>query len=79
LSSGDWIYDKKEMARLFNKYTKGIIVNNPHNPTGKVFTKEELQFIADLAVKWNAIIIADEVYEWFIYESYHIRMGTVQL
>ncbi|XP_011499817.1 PREDICTED: kynurenine--oxoglutarate transaminase 3-like [Ceratosolen solmsi marchali] len=78
VSSRDWMYDKKEMARLFNKHTKGIIINNPHNPTGKVFSKEELQFIADLAVKWNTIIIADEVYEWFIYESNnHIRMATI--
>lgn len=78
MSSSDWVYDKKEMARAFNRKTKGILINTPHNPTGKVFTKEELQFIADLAIKWNALVVTDEVYEWLVYKpNKHVRMGTV--
>ncbi|XP_031778990.1 kynurenine--oxoglutarate transaminase 3 isoform X2 [Nasonia vitripennis] len=78
ISSGDWVYDKKEMASLFNEKTKGIIVNTPHNPVGKVFTREELEFIADLAKKWNVLVVSDEVYEWMVYKPYeHIRMATL--
>ncbi|XP_012270423.1 kynurenine--oxoglutarate transaminase 3 isoform X2 [Orussus abietinus] len=78
VSSADWIFDKKEMESLFNEKTKGIIINTPHNPIGKVFTLDELQFIADLAKKWNTLVISDEVYEWIVYEPYyHIRIATL--
>lgn len=76
VTSGDWIFDKKELENLFNEKTKGIIINTPHNPTGKVFTLDELQFIANLAKKWNALVISDEVYEHIVYKPYkHIRIG----
>lgn len=64
------------MESLFNEKTKGIILNTPHNPTGKVFTLDELQFIADLAKKWNVLVVSDEVYEHIVYKPYkHIRIG----
>lgn len=76
LSSADWIFDKQELEGLFNEKTKGIVINTPHNPLGKVFTLDELQFIANLAKKWNTLVVADEVYEWLVYEPYkHIRIG----
>ncbi|CAB0035502.1 unnamed protein product [Trichogramma brassicae] len=78
ISSGDWMYDKNEMASLFNKRTKGIILNTPHNPLGKVFTHDELSFIADLAKKWNTLVVSDEVYEWMVYKPHeHIRIATL--
>lgn len=78
ISSSDWVFDKREMEGLFNKKTKGIIVNTPHNPTGKVFTLDELKFIAELAKKWNVLVVSDEVYEWLVYEPYqHIRIATL--
>lgn len=78
VSSGDWVLDRKELEGLFNEKTKGIIVNTPHNPTGKVFTLEELQVIADLAKKWNTLIVSDEVYEWLVYKPYqHVRIATL--
>ncbi|XP_011506035.1 PREDICTED: kynurenine--oxoglutarate transaminase 3 [Ceratosolen solmsi marchali] len=78
VTSADWIFDKNEMANLFNEKTKGIIVNTPHNPVGKVFTFEELQFIADLAKKWDTLVVSDEVYEWLVYQPYkHIRIATL--
>lgn len=78
ISSSDWVFDRKEMESLFNAKTKGIIINTPHNPVGKVFTFDELQFIADLAKKWNTLVISDEVYEWIVYEPYqHIRIATL--
>lgn len=68
------------MESLFNEKTKGIIINTPHNPIGKVFMLDELQFIADLAKKWNTLVISDEVYEWIVYEPYrHIRIGKKKL
>ncbi|KAH0564452.1 kynurenine aminotransferase-like [Cotesia glomerata] len=78
ISSSDWVFDKEEMASLFNQKTKGIILNTPMNPLGKVFTQDELEFIADLAKKWNAIVISDEVYEWMVYENAkHIRIASL--
>lgn len=76
VTSGDWVFDRKEMEDLFNEKTKGIILNTPHNPVGKVFTLDELQFIADLAKKWNTLVVSDEVYEHIVYKpNKHIRIG----
>ncbi len=50
-----------ELEAAFSERTKAILVNSPHNPTGKVFSKEDLQFIADLCQKWNVYAILDEV------------------
>lgn len=77
-TSADWKVDKEELSQLFNEKTKVIIVNTPHNPTGKVFTNEELTIIADLCKKWNVICIADEVYEHMVYKPCkHIRIATL--
>ena len=76
LSSADWIFDRQKLESLFNEKTKGIVINTPHNPIGKVFTLNELEFIANLAKKWNTLVVSDEVYEWLVYEPYkHIRIG----
>lgn len=76
ITSGDWVFDRKEMESLFNSKTKGIIINTPHNPIGKVFTLDELQFIANLAKKWNVLVVSDEVYEHMVYKPHkHIRIG----
>ncbi|KAJ8681295.1 hypothetical protein QAD02_017082 [Eretmocerus hayati] len=78
ISSSDWVFDRKEMESLFSKKTKGIIINTPHNPVGKVFSLDELTFIADLAKKWNTLVVSDEVYEWMVYKPYkHIRIATL--
>ncbi|XP_017893532.1 kynurenine--oxoglutarate transaminase 3 isoform X2 [Ceratina calcarata] len=78
LSSADWVFDKQELESLFNEKTKGIILNTPNNPIGKVFSLDELQFISDLAKKWNVLVVSDEVYEWLVYEpAKHIRIATL--
>ncbi|CAB3221695.1 unnamed protein product [Arctia plantaginis] len=78
ITSADWVLDEKELAGLFNSKTKMIIVNTPHNPLGKVFTMEELTFIANLCKKHNVLCLSDEVYEWMVYEpKKHIRMATL--
>ncbi len=65
----DWSFDPDELAAAFNNRTRAILVNTPHNPTGKIFTTAELQSIAALCQKWNAIAIADEVYEHLVYDG----------
>jgi kynurenine--oxoglutarate transaminase/cysteine-S-conjugate beta-lyase/glutamine--phenylpyruvate transaminase len=78
VTSADWVFDEQEMTNLFNSKTKGIIINTPHNPVGKVFTRKELEFLADLAKKWNVLVIADEVYEWMVYDDVeHIRIASL--
>nr|XP_022917579.1 kynurenine--oxoglutarate transaminase 3 isoform X1 [Onthophagus taurus]XP_022917580.1 kynurenine--oxoglutarate transaminase 3 isoform X1 [Onthophagus taurus] len=78
ISSADWVLDPQELEALFNKKTKMIILNTPHNPLGKVFSLEELTIIADLCKKWNVLCISDEVYEWLVFEpNKHVRIATL--
>ncbi len=72
-----WTFDEKELRKAFNKRTKGIIINTPNNPTGKVFSRPELQFIADLCRKWDALAVTDEVYEHIVYEGEHLSIATL--
>src|SRR3954447_2384071 len=64
-----WAFDPEELARAITPATKALILNTPHNPTGKVFTPAELQLIAELAVRHDLIVIADEVYEHLIFDG----------
>ncbi|KAJ8875081.1 hypothetical protein PR048_022972 [Dryococelus australis] len=78
ISSADWVLDPNELASLFNAKTKAIILNTPQNPLGKVFSRSELEMIADLCKKWNVLCVADEVYEWLVYKpNEHIRIATL--
>jgi aminotransferase len=78
LRTPDWSFDEEELAAAFGPNTKAIILNTPNNPTGKVFTREELEFIRDLCVRWNAFCITDEIYEHIIYDgAEHISMARV--
>jgi aminotransferase len=65
----DWSFDEKELAAAFNNKTKAIIINTPNNPTGKVFSRGELQVIANLCQKWDVLAITDEIYEHIIYDG----------
>ncbi len=74
----DWTFDERELAAAFGPRTKAIILNTPNNPTGKVFTRAELEFIRDLCVRWNAYCITDEIYEHIIYDgAEHITMARL--
>jgi aspartate/methionine/tyrosine aminotransferase len=74
----DWSFDEKELAAAFGPQTKAIILNTPNNPTGKVFTRAELEFIRDLCVRWNAFCITDEIYEHILYDgAEHICMASI--
>jgi aminotransferase len=74
----DWTYDERELAATFGPRTKAIILNTPNNPTGKVFSRRELEFIRDLCTKWNAYCITDEIYEHILYDgTEHISMAQI--
>ena len=78
LHEPDWHFDEEELSRTFNKKTKAIIINTPNNPTGKVFSREELQFIADLCLKWEVIAVTDEIYEHILYDgAKHISIASL--
>src|SRR5262245_15553898 len=79
LHEPDWSFDPDELAAAFNAKTKAIIINTPNNPTGKVFSREELEMIAALCRKWDAIAISDEIYEHIIYDGHqHIPIATIE-
>jgi aminotransferase len=69
LHEPDWHFDEKELTQAFNNKTKAIIINTPNNPTGKVFSMEELQFITDLCLKWGVVAVTDEIYEHILYDG----------
>jgi N-succinyldiaminopimelate aminotransferase len=73
-----WQYDPDDLRAAFNDRTKLILINTPHNPTGKVFSPEELAFIADLCQEWDVIALTDEVYEHLLYDdAQHIRLAML--
>ena len=69
LTPPDWTFDRGELRAAFSSRTKGIIVNTPHNPTGKVFTRDELSYIGELATEFDALIYTDEIYEHILYDG----------
>ncbi|MCP4359650.1 MAG: aminotransferase class I/II-fold pyridoxal phosphate-dependent enzyme [Chloroflexi bacterium] len=78
LRQPDWAIDADELAALFNDKTKLIILNTPHNPTGKVFTLAELTLIANLCQAHNVIAMSDEVYEHIVFDGrQHIPLITL--
>ncbi|PYX70306.1 MAG: aminotransferase [Acidobacteria bacterium] len=77
-ASSEWTFDEKELRRAFDNHTKAIILNTPNNPTGKVFTRAELELIRDLCVKFDVLAITDEIYEHILYDgTQHISMVSL--
>src|ERR1700737_2649690 len=78
LREPNWTFDAAELEAVFNNHTRAIIINTPNNPTGKVFAKDELQFIAKLCLKWDVLAITDEIYEHIIYDGHrHLPMASI--
>jgi aminotransferase len=78
LRSPEWNFDPAELEAAFNEKTKAIIINTPNNPTGKVFSRQELEFIAALCIKWNAVAVTDEIYEHILYDDWaHCAIATL--
>jgi len=67
LRAPDWSFDREELRSVFNQRTRAIIICNPNNPTGKVFTREEMEFIANLCKEFDVLCFTDEIYEHIIY------------
>jgi aminotransferase len=78
LRAPDWTFDPDELRRAFSVRTKAIILNTPNNPTGKVFTRAELEYIAALCQEFDALAITDEIYEHILYDgTEHIPIMTL--
>jgi len=78
LRGPDWTFDEAELAAAFNDRTRGIVVNTPNNPTGKVFSREELEAIARLCQRYDAIAFTDEIYEHITYDdTRHVPIATI--
>lgn len=78
LEEPDFHFDEEKLRAAFSPKTKAIVVNTPNNPTGKVFTREELTLIGDLCQEYDALIITDEIYEHIIYDGHvHVSPATL--
>ena len=78
LHEPDWHFDEQELARTFNNNTKAIVINTPNNPTGKVFSREELEIIANLCLKWGVVAVTDEIYEHILYDgAKHVSIASL--
>ncbi len=78
LNAPDWSYDPAALEAAFNDKTRLIVVNTPNNPTGKVFTRAEMEHIAALCRKWDVICVTDEIYEHILYDgAEHVSMAAL--
>lgn len=78
LQPPEWSFDREELRRAFNSKTKAIIINTPNNPTGRVFSLQELLFIAALCEEHDALCITDEIYEHIVYDGVrHVPVMTL--
>jgi aminotransferase len=74
----DWTFDPEELRAAFGPRTRAIVLNTPHNPTGKVFDREELAFVADLCREHDVYAITDEIYEYILYDgAEHVSMASL--
>jgi aspartate/methionine/tyrosine aminotransferase len=77
-AKNEWTFDPQELREAFQHHTKAIILNTPNNPTGKVFTRSELELIRDLCVEYNVLAITDEIYEHILYDgAAHISIASL--
>jgi aspartate/methionine/tyrosine aminotransferase len=77
LRAPDWSIDSDALRRAFSSKTRAIVVNTPHNPTGKVFSRAELELIAELCIEHDAIAITDEIYEHLVYSGEHVSIAAL--
>src|SRR5262245_3674377 len=77
LEAPDWRFDRERVRDAVGPATRAILVNTPHNPTGKVFSREELEFLAALCRERDLLCITDEVYEHLVYDGRHVPMASL--
>jgi aspartate/methionine/tyrosine aminotransferase len=76
---GSWTFDEDQLRAAFNDRTRAIVINTPNNPTGKVFTRDELTTIARLCVEWDVIAITDEIYEHIVFDgASHVHLASLE-
>jgi aminotransferase len=74
----DWTFSKEDLEKAITRKTRAIVINTPGNPSGKVYTQKELQWIADVATKHDLFVFTDEIYEYFLYDQRkHISPATL--
>jgi len=73
-----WEFDPKELASAFGPRTRLVVVNTPSNPSGKVYTREELEMIGRHCAQWGAVAVTDEIYEYILYDGHrHVSLGSL--
>jgi aminotransferase len=77
LHEPDWAIDPDELRAAFTRRTRAIVVNSPHNPTGKVFSRAELELIAELCQEHDAVALTDDIYQHIVFEGEHIPLATL--
>jgi N-succinyldiaminopimelate aminotransferase len=77
LRAPDWEFDREELRRAFTSRTRVLLLNSPNNPTGKVFSREELEVIAALCRERDVLCVTDEVYEHLVFDGEHIPMAAL--
>jgi N-succinyldiaminopimelate aminotransferase len=76
LRAPDWSFDADALTRAITPKTRVLLLNSPHNPTGKVFSVEELEVIAQVCVEHDLVAITDEVYEHLVFDGRHVPLAT---
>ena len=78
MQAPDWIFSPEDLELAVTPRTRGVLVNTPANPSGKVFTATEIEWIADFAVRHDLFVFTDEIYEYFLYDGRrHVSPGAL--
>ncbi|HZS26936.1 MAG TPA: pyridoxal phosphate-dependent aminotransferase [Candidatus Angelobacter sp.] len=77
LRAPDWKFSREDLERTVTLRTRAIVLNSPANPSGKIFTREEMEWIAAFAKRHDLFVFTDEIYEYFVYEGQHISIATL--
>jgi aminotransferase len=78
LRAPDWTFTPEDLEKAVNPNTRGVLVNTPANPSGKVFTRTELEWIADFSIRHDLFVFTDEIYEYFVYDGHrHISLASL--
>lgn len=77
LQTPDWHFQPEDLERVVTPRTRAIMINSPANPSGKVFTRQELDWVAEFAIRHDLFVFTDEIYECFVYEGKHISPATL--
>jgi aminotransferase len=78
LNAPDWKFVPEDVERVFTPRTKAMVINSPANPSGKVMSRSDLGWLADIAIKHDLLVLTDEIYEYFLYDGHeHVSIATL--